>query len=179
MATMVDSKYGKYFMTEPIEIGPMLHVCGEPGCIGAQFPGFPIEMQLLCLKEPGVMIHKPHAHDVDELFFIFGGNPQNYFEFGAVIEIMMGEEQERHIVDKTTIIYIPRGVVHCPITTLKVDKPVQWMHVLFQGRYQMAPGEDMSGHPKHSDRHPYALEDVEKLRKGITDGVRGKIAKRT
>jgi hypothetical protein len=177
---MAGSKYGKYFMTEPIEIGPMLHACGEDGCVGAQFTGFPIEMQLLCLKEPGVMIHKPHAHDVDELFFIFGGNPQNYFEFGAVIEIMMGEEQERHIVDKTTIIYIPKGVVHCPITTLKVDKPVQWMHVLFQGRYLMAPGEDMSGHPKHSDRHPYDPEDIEKLRKGITTGIKGKpVAKRT
>ncbi len=90
---MARSKYGKYFMTEPIEIGPMLHVCGEEGCIGAKFDGFPIEMQLLCLSKPGVMIHKPHAHEVDELFFIFGGNPQNYFEFGAEIEIMTLEEQ--------------------------------------------------------------------------------------
>jgi hypothetical protein len=178
---MAESKYGKYFLTEPIEIGPMLHVCGEEGCVGNQFPGFPVEVQILCLSKPGIMIHKPHKHDVDELFFIFGGNPQNYFEFGAVIEIMMGEEQERHIVDKSTIIYIPKGVVHCPITTLKVDKPVQWMHVLFQGRYQMSVGEDMSGHPKHSDRHPYKPEDIVKLRKGITKGIlgRGPVAKRT
>jgi hypothetical protein len=165
------SKYGKYFLTEPIEIGPMLHICGDKGCIGSQFRGFPIEMQLLCLSKPGVMIHKPHAHDVDELFFIFGGNPQNYFEFGAEIEIMMGAEQERHIVNKSTIIYIPKGVIHCPITTLKVDKPVQWMHVLFQGRYKMHKGADMSAHPKHSDRHPYAEVDKVKLRKGITKGI--------
>ncbi len=171
---MAKTKYGKYFLTEPIEIGPMLHICGEDGCIGAQFPGFPVEVQLLCLSKPGPMILKPHAHDVDELFFIFGGNPQNYFEFGAEIEIMMGKEQERHIVDKTTIIYIPKGVIHCPITTLRVDKPVQWMHVLFQGRYQMAAGEDMSGHPKHSDRHPYEPDEIIKLRKGITKGIIGK-----
>jgi hypothetical protein len=86
----------------------MLHACGEDGCVGAQFTGFPIEMQLLCLKEPGVMIHKPHAHDVDDSLFS-AGIPK-LFEFGAVIEIMMGEEQERHIVDKTTIIYIPKGL---------------------------------------------------------------------
>jgi hypothetical protein len=175
------SKYGKYFLTEPIEIGPMLHICGEKGCIGAQFPGFPVEIQLLCLTQPGVMIHKPHAHDVNELFFIFGGNPQNYFEFGAEIEIMMGAEQERHIVNKTTIIYIPKGVIHCPITTLKVDKPVQWMHVLFQGKYKMKKGDDMSGHPEHSDRHPYPKADILKLRKGVTKGVFDKyrIAERT
>ena len=166
------SKYGKYFFTEPIEIGPMLHACGEKGCVGAKFPGFPIEMQLLCLSKPGVMIHKPHAHEVDELFFIFGGDPHNYFEFGAKIEIMMGKEQERHIVDKTTIIYIPKGVVHCPITTLKVDKPVQWMHVLFEGRYTMAKGADPSTHPRHSDRHPYKPAEILKLRKGDPKSIK-------
>jgi hypothetical protein len=174
---MADSKYGKYFITEPIEIGPMLHICGEEGCHGAQFPGFPVEVQLLCLTKPGPMILHPHSHEVDELFFIFGGNPRNYFEFGAEIEIMMGEEQERHIVDKTTIIYVPKGVVHCPITTLKVDSPVQWMHVLFQGRYQMTPGQDISGHPKHSDRHPYEPDEIVKLRKGITEGILSKETK--
>jgi hypothetical protein len=162
---MARSKYGKYFMTEPIEIGPMLHACGEKGCVGAKFPGFPIEMQLLCLSKPGIMIHKPHAHT------------RNYFEFGAEIEIMMGEEQERHIVDKTTIIYIPKGVVHCPITTLKVDSPVQWMHVLFQGKYRMMPGEDMSVHPNHKDRHPYAPAEIKKLRKGDTKNILNKVTK--
>jgi hypothetical protein len=43
----------------------------------------------------------------------------------------------------------------------------------------MAPGEDMSGHPKHSDRHPYDPEDIVKLRKGITEGIKAKpVAKR-
>jgi hypothetical protein len=176
-AAVAKLKYEKYFMTEPIEIGPMLHVCGEKGCVGARFPGFPIEMQLLCLSKPGVMIHKPHAHDVDELFFIFGGNPKNYFEFGARIEIMMGEEQERHIVDKTTIIYIPKGVVHCPITTLKVDKPVQWMHVLFQGKYKMAPGADKGSHPRHEDREPYKPGEIIKLRRGVTRGILSRVTK--
>jgi len=181
MATSKKTKYGKYFMTEPIEIGPMLHVCGEKGCAGSVFRGFPIEMQLLCLSKPGVMIHAPHAHEVDERFFIFGGNPRNYFEFGAEIEIMMGAEQERHIVDKTTIIYIPAGVIHCPITTLRVDKPVQWMHVLFQGKYKMPKGAHPSTHHKHRERKPYAKADILKLRKGITEGIigKGKIAQRT
>ena len=147
-------------MTEPIEIGPMLHVCGERVVPAPKFSGFPIEMQLLCLSKPGVMIHKPHAHEVDELFFIFGGNPQNYFEFGAEIEIMMGAEQERHIVNKTTIIYIPKGVIHCPITTLKVDKPVQWMHVLFQGKYKMAKGADPSAHPETQRPAPLSPKGI-------------------
>ncbi len=170
---MAETKYGKYFITEPIERGPMLHICGDEACYGKLFPGFPVEVQLLCLSRPGPMIIEPHSHDVDELFFIFGSNPKNYFEFGAEIEIMMGEgnDQERHIVDKTTIVYIPAGIVHCPITTLKVDKPVQWMHILFQGKYQMSEGDDMSRHPSHDIRLPYKPEEKEKLRKGDTEGI--------
>ena len=168
---MAETKYGKYFIKEPIERGPMLHICAEEGCHGAQFPGFPVEVQLLCLKEPGTMVEKPHSHDVDELFFIFGGNPRNYFEFGAVIEICVGEEQEPHIVDTTTIVYIPKGVIHCPVRTLKVDNPVQWMHVLFESKYSMSAGHDISQHPSHDIRLPYPKEDILKLRKGITEGI--------
>ncbi|MFC1838826.1 hypothetical protein ACFL1N_04540 [Thermodesulfobacteriota bacterium] len=168
-----ETKYGKYFITEPIEQGPMLHICGDDDCYGLQFPSFPVEVQLLCLSQPGTMIEKPHTHEVDELFFIFGGNPKNYFEFGAEIEIWVGEgdDQECHIVDKTTIVYFPAGVAHCPIVTRKVDKPVQWMHVLFQGKYQMTDGDDMSKHPGHDIRFPYKPEEILKLRQGITEGI--------
>ena len=34
------------------------------------------------------------SHYGEELFFIFGGSPRNYFEFGAEIEICVGEGQE-------------------------------------------------------------------------------------
>lgn len=60
---MAETKYGKYFVTEPIEQGPMLHICGDEACYGKQFPDFPAEIQLLCAR-PGVMIPKPHSHDV-------------------------------------------------------------------------------------------------------------------
>ena len=39
---MAESKYGKYIVREPLEKGsvPMLHICAEKDCLGAQFPGF-------------------------------------------------------------------------------------------------------------------------------------------
>lgn len=176
---MAETKYGKHFITEPIEFitepiefGPMLHICGDNDCYGTLFPGFPVEVQLMCISWPGKMIPEPHAHDVDEIFFVFGSNPKNYFEFSAEIEIMMGEEQERHIVDKTTIIYIPAGILHCPINILKVDKPFQWMHVLFQGKYQISETDDIPNHLSHAARHSYKPDEVVKLRQGITEGVK-------
>jgi hypothetical protein len=41
----------------------------------------------------------------------------------------------------------------------------------------MAPGEDMSGHPKHKDRHPYAKKEILALRKGNTAGILDKKTK--
>jgi len=51
------------------------------------------------------------------------------------------------------------------------------MHVLFQGRYQMAPGEDVSGHPRHEDREPYEQSEIIKLRMGVTEGILNKVSK--
>ena len=36
----------------------------------------------------------------------------------------LGEEQERHVIDKTTIVSIPPGLVHCPMAFTKVERPI-------------------------------------------------------
>jgi hypothetical protein len=161
---MAETKYGKYIIREPLEKGmaPMLHICGEEGCVGAAFPNFPVEVQLLCITQPLAFPHPPHAHDADEIFFIFGSNPQNYYDFDAEIEIYLGEEREKHIINSTCIVYIPKGLVHAPIAIKKVNKPIQWMHVLFTSKYDMSVG-DVSQHPKHP-REKYSPEEIKKMK---------------
>jgi len=163
---MAETKYGKYIIREPLEKGmaPMLHICGEEGCLGAQFGNFPVEVQLLCITEPLAFPHPAHAHDADEIFFIFGSNPLNYYDFDAEIEIHFGEEGEKHIVDSTSIVYMPKGLVHGPIAITKVNKPFQWMHVLFTPKYDMTVG-DVSQHPSHP-RQKYSPEEIKKLKGG-------------
>jgi hypothetical protein len=159
---MAETKYGKYIIKEPLEKGmaPMLHICGEEGCIGAAFGNFPVEVQLLCISQPIAFPHPAHAHNADEIFFIFGSNPKNYYDFDAEIEISIGGE--KHIVDSTSIVYIPKGLVHGPIAITKVNKPFQWMHVLFTPKYDMTVG-DVSQHPKHP-REQYSPEEIKKLK---------------
>lgn len=163
---MAETKYGKYILREPLEKGtaPMLHICAEEGCLGAQFPGFPVEVQLLTVTAPIAFPHQPHAHDGDEIFFIFGSNPHNYYDFDAEIEIHMGEEREKHIVNTTSIVYMPKGLIHGPIAITKVNKPFQWMHVLFSPKYVMTVG-DVSNHPSHP-RQKYTPEEIQKLKQG-------------
>lgn len=161
---MAATKYGKYIIKEPLEKGmaPMLHICAEDGCAGAEFPGFPVEVQLLCITEPISFPHQAHVHDADEMFFIFGSDPQNYYDFDAEIEIHLGEEGEKHIIDSTSIVYIPKGLLHAPIAITKVNKPIQWMHVLFTPKYDMVVG-DVSDHPTHP-RERYSPEEIKKLK---------------
>jgi hypothetical protein len=161
---MAETKYGKYIIREPLEKGmaPMLHICAEEGCEGAKFSKFPVEVQLLCISEPITFPHQPHSHDGDEIFFIFGSNPKNYYDFDAEIEIHFGEEKEKHIVDSTSIVYMPKGLLHGPIAITKVNKPFQWMHVLFSPKYDMSVG-DVSNHPTHP-REKYSPEEIKKLK---------------
>ena len=163
---MAETKYGKYIIREPLEKGmaPMIHICGEESCHGAKFATFPVEVQLLCVTEPIAFPHPAHVHDADEIFFIFGNNPLNYYDFDAEIEIHFGEEGEKHIINTTSIVYIPKGLMHAPIAITKVNKPFQWMHVLFTPKYDMAVG-DVSQHPKHP-RERYSPEEIKKLKSG-------------
>lgn len=163
---MAETKYGKYIIREPLEKGgfPSLHICAEEGCEGSKFPGFPVEVQLLCISAPVTFPHPAHAHDGDEIFFIFGSNPKNYYDFDAEIEISMGEEGEKHIVNTTAIVYMPKGHIHGPIAIKKVNKPFQWMHVLFSPKYDMTVG-DVSKHPSHP-RAKYTPEEIQKLKQG-------------
>ncbi|HSW39541.1 MAG TPA: hypothetical protein VLL97_08635 [Acidobacteriota bacterium] len=163
---MAETRYGKYIVREPLEKGmsPMLHICAEQGCDGIRFDRFPVEVQLLCITEPREFPHQPHSHDGDEIFFIFGSNPQNYYDFDAEIEIYFGEEREKHIVDSTSIIYMPKGLLHGPIAIKKVNKPIQWMHILFASKYDMSVG-DVSNHPSHP-RAKYSTEEIKKLKQG-------------
>ncbi|MBN1567455.1 MAG: hypothetical protein JXA73_06385 [Acidobacteria bacterium] len=162
---MAKTKYGKYIIREPLEKGnaPSLHICAEKGCAGAVFPSFPVEVQLLCITKPIAFPHQLHTHDGDEIFFIFGRNPKNYFDFDAEIEICIGKEREKHIINTTSIVYMPKGLLHGPVAITKVNKPFQWMHVLLAPKYDMKKG-DIANHPSHP-RKKYTPAEIKKLKK--------------
>ena len=106
---MPETKYGKYFMREP-------QVHGLPINADATLnPEVTCDIVFNVCTGPGPDI-PPHKHDVDEYIFFLGGNPQNYKDFPAEIEMCMGygKDRETHIINTATIIYIPKGLVHLP-----------------------------------------------------------------
>jgi hypothetical protein len=71
--------------------------------------------------------HGPHTHPVPEVLVAIGSDPEHPEELGAEFELFMGEEKEKHIINKSTLIYIPENTVHCPFTILKVTRPFLFM----------------------------------------------------
>lgn len=65
----------------------------------------------------------PHVHPSDEVLLFLGCDPDNPQYLGAEIEIAMGEEQEKHVFDTPTVVVVPKGLVHCPLITRRVNKP--------------------------------------------------------
>ena len=67
--------------------------------------------------------HGPHTHKDPEVLVALGTDMDNPKELGAVMELCMGPEMEKHIITTSTLVYIPANFVHCPFTITKVDRP--------------------------------------------------------
>jgi len=78
-------------------------------------------------KDPGIWMRGPgrgaHVHPYDEVLVFAGTEPADIDYLGAEIQIDMGEEHERHVVNEPTAVVLPAGTPHCPIVTRWVDKP--------------------------------------------------------
>ena len=132
------AKYGKYVITAPKLITELAHH-DFTGVSGITFPD-EVYLDKDILREANQWLdimwiwevpHPPdllgaHVHPFDELVLLIGSNPQDTGDFGAQIEWWMGEgdEAESYVIDTTTAIYVPKGLVHGPMNFLRIDKPV-------------------------------------------------------
>jgi hypothetical protein len=138
---MTNKKYEKYFLKEP---------WGKPHRPDPQAPVFigigqqapvkgwdeSISQVLRPIYKPFTMIENGHTHSCAEFLYFIGGNPMDFKDFGAEVELVMGDEGEKYLINTTTWVYIPRGLLHCPLTFKKVDKPIMFGHVMFTPTYE-------------------------------------------
>ena len=101
---------------------------------GEQFKA-PFSALYLVVRDDKPNGDKPHTHDFDEFLSFVGLDADNPEELGAEIEICLGEEQEKHLFNKTTTIYIPKGLKHLPLTFLKVHRPFLLAHLFLTPAY--------------------------------------------
>ena len=64
----------------------------------------------------------PHVHDTDEIIGFFGSNPDDPYDLGGEVEIWL--EDDKHMLTRSCMIFVPAGMKHCPLTVTRVDRPI-------------------------------------------------------
>jgi hypothetical protein len=131
---MAKKKYSKYVMKHGIETGssglPKIQIIGERD--------FKSDFTIMCLvvTKPILMETYPHSHVFDMYLTFIGMDPNGLNELGAEIELGLGEEREMHVITTPTSVYIPKGMVHCPLNFKRIDKPVLLIHSTIASKYE-------------------------------------------
>jgi hypothetical protein len=140
---MAETKYDKYFLKEPWGIPSSINPDGPVYIgIGQKKPveGWdePLTQVLRPIYRPYMMLPDGHRHSNAEILYFIGGDPMNFKEFGAEVEFVMGEgeDAETHVITTTTWVYVPAGLLHCPLNFKRVDKPIMFGHIMFAPTFE-------------------------------------------
>ena len=77
--------------------------------------------------------HDEHYHDFDEMIGFIGSNPDDPYDLGGEIEI--GIDGELHRLTKSSLIFIPGGLKHLPLSIIRLDRPILHFSISMNGVY--------------------------------------------
>lgn len=77
---------------------------------------------------------QPHSHEFDEVLLLAGTNKDNPHDLDGEIEIWI--EDEQYIITKGCMIFIPKGIKHCPIIFRKINRPVYFISAANVNKYE-------------------------------------------
>lgn len=132
---MENNRYGHHLFRDCVVIGRG----GKPIVSTRQldsYGGGNFSFDCIYITGPRLMIPHPHRHAFDQYLCFASSNPEDPHDFDAAIEICLGEEQEKHIIDSPTIVHISPGLDHGPLDFVRVDKPVLFVDVAITGKYE-------------------------------------------
>jgi len=134
-AVAENSKYGKYIITEPKpdkrppeqraeDAPPVPGMVQQMMLLDDEYmPGaFYAETSWILKAAPDKVWVKEHTHDFAEVFGLYGTDPKNPKDLGGEIELYIGGE--KHTLTKSCVVFIPKGMKHCPLTIKRVDRPI-------------------------------------------------------
>jgi hypothetical protein len=78
-------------------------------------------MDFVWYTQPAEFGPGQHVHDFDEIIGFLGTDVKKHKELGGVMELWL--DDEKYILDKTCLVFIPKGLKHCPMICRKVDRP--------------------------------------------------------
>jgi hypothetical protein len=138
---MEGTKYGQYILKERGGSKTIQGTGVQPVVLEGleDWGGIQHRMKWKFVSKPGVIMDERHSHDFDEFLVFLSCNPANELDFTAKIELFLGEETEPQVIEAPTVVCIPKGLVHGPLTFISVDKPVLFSHIYLAPDYRRIP----------------------------------------
>ena len=138
---MAESKYGKYIVTElqTPDFSPEFKAAYSKFATRILWMDNKVvegAFQMNCswyLNTNDTHLAQPHVHDADEIIGFFGSDHGDPHNLGAEIEFWI--EDEKHIITKSCLIFVPSGVKHLPLILLRVDRPIFHFSTVTTGQY--------------------------------------------
>jgi len=147
---MAERKYEKYIVMKPpsppprrtgrsdlakLETPKLHHILGLSDRVveGALMVNF---SWMYAGEDPGRM--EAHVHPYPEIIGFVGSNPEDSDDLGAEAELWLDDEQ--YIIRSSFMVYIPKGLKHCPLIVRNIKRPVLHFDMqLTTGDFRAAP----------------------------------------
>jgi hypothetical protein len=75
-----------------------------------------------------------HTHPFDEVITFCGTNQEDPQDLCGEVELWL--EDEKHILTKSCLVFVPKGMKHCPLIIRRVDRPIFHFTTGPGGRYE-------------------------------------------
>jgi len=76
-----------------------------------------------------------HVHDNAEILGFYGTNTDDPYDLGGEIEVVINGET--HVLTKSSLIFLPGGLPHCPLTVTRVDRPIFHFSIVMDPQYTL------------------------------------------
>ena len=133
---MPEGKYDKYIINPPhmqIKAESDGRVVFDGLMVRQANLGYNLTLGHQFVTKPFVSNNPTHTHNFQEFLAWYGGDPHNPEDFGAEVVLYLGEELERHVFTKPTIVSLPPGMPHCPLEVTRVDRPIIQIEIMLVG----------------------------------------------
>ena len=75
----------------------------------------------MLMEHPNGAVVKGHSHPYPEILGFVGTDPDDPLELGGEVEFWV--DGEAHLLTRSTMVYLPPDLPHCPLFVLKVSDP--------------------------------------------------------
>jgi hypothetical protein len=75
-----------------------------------------------------------HVHDFDEIIGFLGTDVRNPKDLGGQMELWL--DNEKYNIDYTCLVFVPKGLKHCPMIARRVDRPFIHFTAGNQSKYE-------------------------------------------